>query len=162
VESFEQLANQYQLMIHKIIHSLHIYKNQEEFYQTALIGLWEAKERFDPEKGTFTNYAYTYIKGKLQTEMKRTNTWELRNVYPKEEYWEAIEDQDSSQPLEVELLLSYCHDLKEKEKKWVLDACLGFLSVREIAEKENVSVSAVKLWRSGALKKLRGQLEIRE
>jgi RNA polymerase sigma factor (sigma-70 family) len=162
VESFEQLANQYQPMIHKIIHSLHIYKNQEEFYQTALIGLWEAKEHFDPNKGTFTNYAYTYIKGKIQTEMKCTNRLEQRNVYPKEDYWATIEDNDSCQPLEVELLLSYCHDLTEKETKWVLAACLGFLTVREIAEKENVSVSAVKQWRSGAVKKLRGQLEICE
>jgi hypothetical protein len=33
LESFEQLTKQYTPMIHKIINSLHIYKNRDEFFQ---------------------------------------------------------------------------------------------------------------------------------
>jgi RNA polymerase sigma factor (sigma-70 family) len=61
VESFDQLVVQYQPMIHKIIKPLHM----DEFYQTGLIGLWEAAHAFDVRKGSFSNYAYTCIKGKM-------------------------------------------------------------------------------------------------
>jgi RNA polymerase sigma factor (sigma-70 family) len=162
VGSFDQLVEQYNPMIHKIIQSLNIYKNQEEFYQTGLIGLWEANKFFDASKGTFTNYAYTYIKGKLLTEMSNSNLLDERMLYPKEEYWETIEDQDASQPLEHEQLLSYCRSLTEKETKWVLATYLHDLSMKEIAKRENVTVSAVKQWKQGALKKIRGKMEARE
>jgi RNA polymerase sigma factor (sigma-70 family) len=160
VETFEQLAIQFEPMIHKIIQSLHIYKNQDQFYQTGLISLWEASKSFDVEKGKFSNYAYTYIKGKIQSEMSGDNKLLDKNIYPKEEYWDTIEDQDSGRPLEVELLLSYCKDLTKKETKWVLSTFIDSLTVREIAESENVTVSAVKQWRSGAIGKLRGKLAI--
>ncbi|CAH2716791.1 RNA polymerase sigma factor FliA [Neobacillus rhizosphaerae] len=156
VENFEQLATQYEPMIHKIIHSLNIYHNQEEFYQTGLIGLWEASNRFNAEKGKFSNYAYSYIKGKILTELSTATKQKDKSIYPKEEYWDTIEDQGSHQPLEIELLLSYCQGLTEKETKWVLASCLQFLSIREIAEQEQVSISAVKQWRNGARKKLHG------
>ncbi len=155
VDSFEELVEQYKPMIYRILKSLSIYRNREEFYQTALIGLWEAQKGFDAQKGTFTNYAYTYIKGKLLLELTRRNRYETRNVCPKEEYWEVVEDGFSEKPLEEEQLLSYCEGLSEKETKWVVAAFLEDLSVKEIALREHVSVSAVKQWKMGALKKLR-------
>lgn len=158
MESFEQLSKQYEPMIHKIIRSLHIYKNKEDYFHIGLVGLWEAAEAFDPAKGEFTNYAYTFIKGQILNEMNRNNRREGRSVYPKEEFWETVEETSADQPLEIEILLSYCQDLTEKETKWVIYTCLDFLSVKEIADKENVSVSAVKHWRMGAKKKLKDQM----
>lgn len=158
MQSFEQLSRQYEPMIHKIILSLNIYKNKEDYFHTGLVGLWEAAEAFDPEKGDFTNYAYSYIKGQILNEMNRNNRLEERSVYPKEEYWEGVEEPNTKYPLELEFLLSYCEDLTEKETKWVIYTCIDFLSIREIAHKENVSVSAVKQWRSSAKKKLKKQL----
>jgi RNA polymerase sigma factor (sigma-70 family) len=159
VESFEQLARQYEPMIHKLMSSVNIYKNKEEFYQIGLIGLWEASQRFNPEKGDFTNYAYKYIKGKFLTEMTKSNKHENRSIYPKEEFWEFIEDPFTEQPFEKNLLLSYCEPLTENQTKWVLYTFLDGLSVREIAEKEKVSISAVKAWRKGAKEKLKVSLE---
>jgi RNA polymerase sigma factor (sigma-70 family) len=158
MESFDQLAKQYEPMIHKIIRSLNIYKNKQEFFHNGLIGLWEASETFDPSKGEFTNYAYTYIKGRILNELNKMNRHLDQTVSPKEEYWETIEEQNPVIPLETEILLSYCQDLSEKETKWVIYTCVEFLSVREIAKKENVSVSAVKQWRNGAKRKLQGGL----
>lgn len=161
MESFDQLAKQYEPMIHKIIRSLNIYKDKEEYFHSGLIGLWEAAEAFDPEKGEFTNYAYSYIKGQILNEMNRKNKHDERSFIPKEEFWEAVEDENLGNPLEIEFLLSYCEDLTEKETKWVLYTCVEFLSVREIAEKENVSLSAVKQWRNGAKRKLKnGMIDI--
>ncbi|MDR4949558.1 sigma factor [Neobacillus cucumis] len=158
--SFEELVVQYTPMIHRILKSLSIYRNREEFYQTALIGLWEAQKGFDAEKGTFTNYAYSYIKGKLLLELTRCSRYEAGNVYPKEEYWEMIEGSCSILPLEMEQVLAYCHGLTEKEKKWVIATALEDLSIKEIALRENVSISAVKQWKGSALKKLRAGPEL--
>lgn len=160
MESFEELAKQYEPMIWKVIHSLNIYKNQEEFFQTGLIALWEAKNRYEEGKGNFSAYAYSYIKGKIQTELSSTNRHETRNVYPKEEFWEVMADESPDDSLAREFILSFCDELTENQKKWVLYTVIDDLSVKEIAEKENVSISAVKAWRRGAKQKLKGQLEI--
>jgi len=160
MESFNQLVKQYENMIHKVMHSLNIYKNKDEFYQIGLIALWEANERFDPEKGPFTSFAYAYIKGRLMTELTKNSKEEERSVYPKEEFWNVIEDPVIEQPFEKKFLLTFCEALTENQTKWVLYTCIDCLSIAEIAEREGVSVSAVKAWRKGAKTKLRGSLEI--
>lgn len=159
MESFAELAKQYEPMIWKVIHSLHIYKNQEEYFQTGLIALWEANNRFIEGKGSFSGFAYSYIKGRIQTELTSSSRYESRNVYPKEEFWGTLKEESPDRALETEFILSFCEGLTENQQKWVLYTALDFLSVREIAEKEHVSISAVKAWRKGAKEKLKGQLE---
>lgn len=152
-------------MIHKIIRSLHIYKNWEEYYQLALIGLWEARERYHPGKGSFTNYAYTYMKGTLLKEMTRSSREQERTVYPEEEFWDLIKDPaavGAGHSFETRFLLAHCGGLTDNQVKWLLYTCLSDLSIKEIAEREQVSVSAVKAWRKGAREKLRMTLEVVE
>ncbi|MDW2876587.1 MULTISPECIES: sigma-70 family RNA polymerase sigma factor [Bacillaceae] len=160
MENFELLAEQYQPMIRKIIRTLSIYKNEDEFLQIGLIALWEAHKNFRPEKGEFTNFAYTTIKGKFLTEMTRTNREAEHKVYAKEEFWENIEGADSRVPFEKKLILSYCGELTDNQTKWVLYTVLEDLTVPEIAERERVSLSAVKAWRKGAKERLKGSREI--
>jgi RNA polymerase sigma factor (sigma-70 family) len=155
VESFDQLVVQYQPMIHKIIQSLHIYKNKDEFYQTGRIALWEAAQAFDERKGNFSNYAYTYMKGKMLLQMSQHNHYTEKHIYQEQEFFDEMDGIESIHFLEKETIHSYCEGLTEKEAKWVIAMSLDQLSVKEIAEREKVSVSAVKQWRSGALKKLR-------
>ncbi|TDL71193.1 sigma-70 family RNA polymerase sigma factor [Rhodococcus qingshengii] len=156
MESFDDLVIQYKPMIQKIMHSLHIYKNQQEFYQTGLIALWEASQTFEERKGTFSNYAYTSIKGKMLSEMTQNNHYKEKNILPpNEEFWERIEGQDSSLFLEKETIQTYCEGLTEKEATWVMESYINQLSIKEIAESENVTVSAVKQWKLGALRKLK-------
>jgi RNA polymerase sigma factor (sigma-70 family) len=156
VESFDALVVQYQPMIQKIIRSLHIYKNQREFYQTGLIALWEAARSFDVRKGSFSNYAYTSIKGKMLSEMTQINHYKEKNTLPKEEeFWEDVEGQESPIFLEKETIQTYCDGLTEKEAQWVMESFINQLSIREIAEREKVTVSAVKQWKSGAIRKLK-------
>nr|WP_263324349.1 sigma-70 family RNA polymerase sigma factor [Neobacillus sp. Marseille-Q6967] len=159
MESFEELVVQYKPMIHKIINSLHIYKNQEEFYQTGLIGLWEASQSFDERKGKFSNYAYTYMKGKMLSQLTKDQHFTESHVHPQEEYWETIEDQNLSLFLESETLQTYCQGLTEKEAIWVMASSIGQLTIKEIAARERVTPSAVKQWRSGALRKLKEQIQ---
>lgn len=158
MESFDILVQRYERMIWKIIQSLHIYKSKEEFYQTGLIALWEASKRYDSEKGNFTGFAYAYIKGKIMTELTKAHKQETRSVYPEEEFWDSLGDNSHEPAMETEFILSFCGHLTENQKKWVLYTAIDFLSVKEIAEIEQVSVSAVKSWRKGAREKLKGRL----
>lgn len=153
MEHFNVIAQQYEPMIHKIIQTLGIYKNRKEFFQTGLIALWQAAERYDQERGAFSSFAYSYIKGHLQTEMTKRNKYNERNVSVDEESWALIPDLSAKLPFEWEEL--DCDGLTEKEKKWLMYTVIHGLTVKEIATIENVSLSAVKLWRSGARKRLR-------
>lgn len=160
MEHFDELVDQYTPMIYKIMNTLHIYKNLEEFYQTGLIGLWEACLSYNPTKGKFSNHAYTLMKGKMLDAIKQAHKDEEKSVYSDEEFWDMIEDENPEHVLEMETLRIYCEGLTEKETKWVVGTCKDCLSTSDIAKRENVSVSAVKNWKSGALRKLRGELEI--
>ncbi|KQU57522.1 hypothetical protein ASG66_17370 [Bacillus sp. Leaf406] len=153
MEPFELVHEQYSQMIHKIIHTLRIYKNHHDYYQTGLIALWEAYGKFDSSKGTFTSFAYSYIRGRILTELKREAREEERGVELEEGATEA--GGDDLDTLALETLLSYCGNLTPNQKKWVISHSLHMLSISEIAELEGVSPEAVKKWRKGARERIR-------
>lgn len=156
MENFNEIVKQYEPMIHKIILTLGIYKNREEFYQTGLIALWQAAERYDKNRGAFSSFAYPYIKGYLQTEMTKRNKHSEQYVCVDDESWSLIPDLSCPIPFEWEHI--DCEYLSDREKKWLMYTVNQGLSVKEIALLEDVSQSAVKLWRSGARRKLRTYL----
>ncbi len=162
MESFEELQMNYELMIHKLIHTLHIYKNKNEFYQTGLIALWEAFENFDTEKGAFPTYAYSFVRGRILSQLTSERRNEEKSIFKETDFFEVIEDENGNEQLEQEMVLSYCGDLTENQKKWVLYTCVHMLTISEIAEVENVSSSAVKKWRKGAKDKIKESLIKRE
>ncbi|MBT2756718.1 sigma-70 family RNA polymerase sigma factor [Mesobacillus foraminis] len=161
MESFEQLKNQYTPMIYKIISTLNITINKDEFFQHGLIALWEAHQRFDAYKGAFTSYAYSFIRGRILTELDLSRQYNERWHQAKVDLGDYIADPFSTSPLEEDTLLCYCQSgcLTENQTKWVLYTFLNQLDVKEIAEIEHVSLSAVKNWRAGAKEKLRRIME---
>ncbi|MBA4538634.1 sigma-70 family RNA polymerase sigma factor [Bacillus aquiflavi] len=158
MDSFDQLVKQYSPMIHKIIKSLHIYKNREEYYQIGLIALWDAAIRFDHKKGRFISYAYMYIRGRIMTELTKSCKGEEISFYPKEEFWDSIIDFSPKDPLELEVLLSYCTGLTLKQRKWVIYTFYFGLRQTEIALIEQISISAVKQYRKAALCKIKANI----
>ena len=152
MSDFDSLAAQYSKMIHSIIHTLHIYKNQDEFYQIGLLALWDASKNFDDQKGSFATYAYSYIKGRMLSFLRSEKKREDRILYPSEEYWNGLEYETSM--MEKETLLSYFHHLTDKQEKWVLSYFYLGLSNKEIALRENVSLSTVKNWKKTAMEKV--------
>lgn len=154
MEGFERLVKQYEPMIWRIIHSLHIYKDRTEYYQIGLIALWDAKNLFDEKKGSFTSFAYPYIRGRMLNELAKRRKIDERSAFQDDAFWNMIEDTNVQHALETENILTYCTNLTDHQKKWVLYTALANLSVKEIAEIEQVSVSAVKAWRKGARNKI--------
>ncbi|MEK3888425.1 sigma-70 family RNA polymerase sigma factor [Bacillus sp. FSL K6-3431] len=152
---FEDVVEEFRPMIYHIIKYLHIYKDVEEYFQTGMIALWDAQRRFEPDKGTlFSTYAFSYIKGRIMTDLSNRTKMEERNVYPEESFWETAVD-NGEQPLQLAILLSYCTDLTEKQKQWVVYTFYYGMTIQEIAGHEKVSPSAVKKWRIGAIPKLK-------
>lgn len=68
--SFEQIAESFHPLIVSMIQKHHIYKEQEEYYQLALIGLWKAYQKFDESKGSFSAYAYSTVRGTILMELR--------------------------------------------------------------------------------------------
>jgi RNA polymerase sigma factor (sigma-70 family) len=157
--SFNEIAEQYQELIYHIINKLHIYRDKEEFYQTGLIALWEAYEKFDDQKASFLSYAYAVVKGRMLDLLKQKKRLEERNVYPDEEFWTKNEDTTRETPLELDILHLYCIGMTEKQVKWTIFTFYNGMSVREIAHLEQVTISAVKKWRKNALDKIRQNIE---
>jgi len=149
---FEQLAAEHSNMIHSIIHSLHIYKNQEDFYQIGLIALWDAGKNFDAKKGKFSTYAYSFIKGRILCALKKEKQHDDLCYCPSEEYWNLL--QCETDLLEKETLLSYFRHLTDREQKWVIQRFYEGLSNREIADMEHMKLATVRSCERRALKKL--------
>ncbi len=155
MESFEQAAVQFEPMIHQIIRNLNIYKNQEEYFQLGLIRLWESWNTYDPEKGKFLTFAYSNVKMKILDELKKYKLQENRIVVPDEEFWTITECPITNRPLEEKMILSYCEGLTKNQTIWVISTFLHDLTTNQIAEQYGVTVSAVRAWKKGALKRLK-------
>lgn len=155
---FINLAKQYEPMIWSIIHSLHIYKNEEEFFQIGLIALWDAYQKYDQAKGKFSSYAYAFVKGKILNELTRESKHGEKCVYPQEEFWAIILDERKCEPLAEEMILASFSHLTENQRKYVVYTAIHQLTVKEIAQLEDVSVAAVKAWKRGAKEKFIGYL----
>lgn len=158
MQDFDELVTQYTPMIYHSIHRLKMYKHMDEFFQLGLIALWEASERFDQEKGNFSAYAFTCIRGKMLTELKKIKLSEERYVFPDEEYWDVVQGEQNLE-IDIQLLFNQFPELNQRQKQWCIYTFQDGLTVREIAERENVSLSAVKKWRSTAKEILRKTLK---
>lgn len=159
MERFEEVVEQFTPMIHHVMRSLSIYKNIEEFFQTGVIALWDAHQRFDEDKGKFSTYAYSYIRGRMMTELKQQRKEAERSVTPNEEFWDVVVDENGQQPFQLEALLSHCDGLNDRQKQWVVYTFYYGMTVKEIADREKVSLSAVKKWRAGAMGRIKGNVE---
>lgn len=155
MESFEEVKAAFTPMIHYHIRKLSIYKNKEEFFQLGLIALWQAYQRFNPEKGSFSSYAYVSIKGAMMQEISKSRKEDEQSFAASDEFFEPFEG-PSDLFYEEDTILALCKNnkLTENQTKWVMYYCYPGFQNKQIAAIENVSVSAVKAWRKGALEKL--------
>jgi len=156
MDNFEKLVEQYTPMMYKIIHSLKIHKNFEHFHSVALQALWEASTKYDNRTSAFSTYAYTIIRGRLLNELQSESRYDKHNVPSSNDLLEFNESQSYKHNyFEEELILQYCEQLTDHQKKWVIHTFLHGLSLDQIADLYQVKKSAVKSWRKTALQKLR-------
>ncbi|GED20865.1 sigma-70 family RNA polymerase sigma factor [Kurthia gibsonii] len=78
--TFEAMLEKLEPMISAHMRKLHIYKEHEQFRQSARVAIWRAWQRFDAEKGDFEPYAFQTIRGALLDELKMSARYEERFV----------------------------------------------------------------------------------
>lgn len=153
--SFEEIAKKYEPMIKNQIKKLHMYGRYDEFYQIALIALWEAKMRFDPMKGNFTSYAQKYVTGHLKMYLRSEMNYLTRYLIGLEPgLTEAIAIEDIQDQLDLPIGKIKAI-LSKKEYVWFHEFYYNQKEITEIATQYDVSANTVKTWRKRALEKIR-------
>ena len=81
-EEIEQMIRDNEPLVGFIINRDYpVYLNDDDARQEALIGLWQACERFNPKKGIFSSYAVRSIRNALHSYWRGEQR--LRERYPK-------------------------------------------------------------------------------
>jgi DNA-directed RNA polymerase len=156
IEKFDQLHKQYEPMIFHILKKLAIYRNKQEFYQIGCIALWEASQRFDEKKGEFKSFAYSYIIGRMKSELSNeTKFKENKHLLASMSVQEEVVENHFEQLITGSIIDSLSLHLSSHQSKWLKAYCLHGKTPSEIAIDEGVSNSAVKAWRRDALAKLK-------
>lgn len=70
----EQVLRDYEPMIHHIIQKKNLYGEFQDLMQEGRIALMKALDTYSPEKSKFSSYAFTVIKNRLFSYVKRNNT----------------------------------------------------------------------------------------
>lgn len=153
--TFEEALVQYTPMVHHLLKRLRIYKDFDDYIQLGFIALWEAYEKFDPDKGAFSAYAYMTMKGHLLMTLKKQMKYEEHNKPLNEEFLDVIKADISQVPLEEEILYLYYRDLTEGEKTYIHEHIVNDRPLQDIAAEHQVKLEAVKWWGRSAKKKLR-------
>lgn len=152
---FEEIVQQYQKMIYHFIHKYHLHYEFDEYYQLALIKLWELHLKYDPQKTPNKNmYIYTKLNFYFIDEIRKLAKQSERYIVTEDQFLDSITNDDHSR-----LLLQSLQDiLTENEWAW-LNLMLTGYNMREIAAQLNVSTSSIKNYKRSAMHKLKKALE---
>lgn len=168
--TFEEVFRQNERRVHYHIHRLNINDPHQEFYQEGMVAMWNAYEKYDPDLGPMATYFNYMIKNRLIDSIRKERRQQERD----KQYSSDLERRQSdgnykrtgsvSSPvatppapsiLDEEFWSEVKRVLTENQWKWVKLYIIDNLSQREIADREGVSVEAVKSWAKEARKKLR-------
>ncbi|MGP4082235.1 sigma-70 family RNA polymerase sigma factor [Pseudalkalibacillus sp. R45] len=148
---FEKLLANFDPLIKTMIRRYSYSLEFDESYQIGRIALWEAYERFDPDKGAFPAYAQRYISGRF---LQIINKKCVIMTHAEDHILE--ENNSFVVPFLDDLIVNdYLQNLSERERLYVNEIILKQGSMKELACLEGVSYETVRSWRKNALDKLR-------
>ncbi|MEH6938336.1 sigma-70 family RNA polymerase sigma factor [Bacillus sp. JJ664] len=153
-ETFEQCLVHYSPMVKSLIKTLRIYKNFEDYYQVGLVALWQAYEHFKEEKGSFSNHAYTTVRGHLLNEMTKESKYDQRFVVV-DSYKEDVHYHDEA--FLFDQFKSHLDGVSSLQKRIIIDRFYLSKSFSEIANRCKMPEASVRSSYLYALKRLRKQ-----
>ncbi|KXH86109.1 sigma-70 family RNA polymerase sigma factor [Sporosarcina sp. HYO08] len=157
---FEEVLQQFEPMISASIRTLNIYRDYEHFRQTGRIALWQAWQRFDPNKGNFTPYAYRSIRGAMLDELKKENHFSEQVIQMEDEILELTGGTDfiPKNGLSDELFTALL-ELSLPERQLLHWLFIDEFTQAECAARAGITVAGIKKRRERMLAKLRRKLE---
>lgn len=165
--TFEEIFKQNERRIFYQIHKLGLQDPHQEFFVEGIYAMWTAYKSYQPDKGPMSTYFNYVIRNRL-IDMIRKADRERKNqetVMQEEKTRMVSGNRDVKTGIPIEkhdgitlenegILEELGSQLSENQMKWVEGRVLG-LSTREIAEREGVSVDAVKSWGREVRRKVR-------
>ncbi|EMA6342542.1 sigma-70 family RNA polymerase sigma factor [Bacillus cytotoxicus] len=152
--TFTEAVTLYEKMIKNQMKRLCLYKDYEEFYQCGLIGLWMAYERYEEEKGSFSNYAFVTVRGYLLEKLKKENRFQTYHTCFEQEHLEHV-----CGVVEVSSeVYEYMSLLNEREKYVITESFFGGKTINEIADEMGLTYYQVRWIYRQALKKMRTEV----
>ncbi|CAM4014889.1 sigma-70 family RNA polymerase sigma factor [Alkalicoccus chagannorensis] len=153
--TFEEVEAQFMPMVYGALRRWKLQGEAEEFEQTGRIALYEAWQKFDGDKGAFAPFAQSYVNGRIRQQLTRQNRERERFACTPPEIMELHDAPAPGRESQLELRDVIARmPLSERQRCWLIGYVLDNLTVREIAEREDVSIETVKSWRKEAKKKL--------
>ncbi|WP_409291983.1 sigma-70 family RNA polymerase sigma factor [Peribacillus sp. SCS-37] len=151
MEGFTETALLYRPLINKVIRTLRIYKEKDEYFQIGLIALWEAAEKHSSAKGPFLPFAYSVIKGRMLNQLNKERKHEEKYGAEWKEESTSSSAEDYFKDEKFDFL---CTHLTDNGIKWLSGVYEG-KTIEEISVQWEVTKDSVKSWRKAALKRLR-------
>ncbi|GAB4074293.1 hypothetical protein GCM10028778_17960 [Barrientosiimonas marina] len=174
--TFEEIFEQNKRRIHYQLHKMNIRDPHQEFFQEGLIAMWNAYEKYQPDKGPMATYFNYMIRNRLIDLMRKENRHtDLKDRAAHEfstqltdgnhrvsegENAQPLTNASSPEPNDPTLWNDLKSQLTDKQWKWVQYHIIDGMSMPEIAEQEGVSVESVKSWAKQVRKKLRSHSDI--
>lgn len=162
MEEFEKVLEEYQPMISSVLRKAHVYKNHEHFRQCATIALWQAWQKYDPDRGPFAPYAYRSMLTTVYTEMKKDNRYADHQIpYEKDKLTNVAQFMDlKNKPHNHLSTFEYLSEiLKEEEIQLILELYYYQYTYDELSEKYGASTAALRKRRDRILKKIRESIK---
>lgn len=160
--TFEEVFKQNERRIYYNLHKLGIRDYYGEYYSEAMFAMWIAYKKYDRDEGPLSTYFNYAIRNRLiDLIRKKTREYEVEKEYIEQEAVLLIAEMNSTYTSsdtnipDEKLWKNVFSTLTTNQRKWVYYAIILDYPVKEIAEKEDVSVEAVKSWGKEARKKLR-------
>ena len=125
----------------------------EDLRQEALLGLLEAAQRFEPERGwNFSTYACHWIKKRLRSALARENPagWKTEPLGERD-----VAAPDSQNPDLASSEISFPLSMPAAERRVLLLSINQGLPLKEVAARLGISVERVKQLRSKALRRIK-------
>ncbi|KGX94099.1 hypothetical protein N781_01935 [Pontibacillus halophilus JSM 076056 = DSM 19796] len=158
---FDDVVDQHKGMIYHILHRLHIKDTEGDYYQEALIALWQAWNTHDAAKSKLSTHIYYTVHKHLLTLIRTQNRKSSHQKAYIEETKQTLNENEESTLFDPYLQQEIESILTEKQYAWFKGVIMNGQPLQAIAAKENTTLEAVKNWGKAAKKKLRSNREVK-
>ncbi len=174
--SYESFLQAQERRIYYHIHQLRIpYAYHEEFYAEGMVILWQAYEAFDPEQGELNAFLNARLRLRFidlirrntrrqeverEAEVAITNLIATGNKIKRSN--QHLLDVTGIYIFDASLFHEIRNKLTQRQWKWLYSYVIEGYKLREIAERENVELEAVKGWAKAARAKLRQDPDLKK